>query len=581
MAPLTRSLAHIFRRVKGLLCLAGPSANKPHENSQSVGPLDTSPATSPPPKITVFSVLAVGGRLEDRDAGWICIDWLLFSTLLARQPQFDLTKSRFLRIRGIGASFPDGKFSFGDAGCDRLTLPIPAFLLEDTAECTAQEFVETCYIELSFSASYVKPGELFIIVLAGHGEVRHGCFRLCVSTLPQRGGEAWVTKTKLESVASRCLGEVIVISDSCHSGALKSSYWKLLCAAGPTQMSDSLTTSESGKARGSAFAFSTLAEIATSQGLSIPRPRLTPRPKEIPDEEIVPLPESPPLHSFAFNNRPLFPPLKNSVPILVEGMQGWSQFLIFSPQKRFHQYGFDSRPWWETLPLALPQTLVDEMDTLPEGSGFISNFNSMVYPLPTQTGGSSSVQKRGSSPATTIAQDLPNVSNEKMDRAIREATILASLFIKTTNTLGRDQPDSVQCHQFLSDPQSLHPYNILDLWQTLRTRHLQSVASQLAVVELGWCAEPAMIVPFLSLAGTLRGESAAMVLERDGGVLDCFGQRVAAAFPDVLQYAETACVWWLTLNWDRAGRPVITEADLGDALDRGIKKVTQWAKVDV
>ncbi|KAJ7259591.1 hypothetical protein B0H12DRAFT_1232062 [Mycena haematopus] len=522
--------------------------------------------------MTAFSILGITGSLHDENAGWLITDWLLFSTILASQPNFDATRSRFWSMTDIKTTFPDGKFTFGDAGCDRLTMSIPAPLLKTSAKRTADKFAEECVWSMMASAGRVNPGEVFVIVLAGHGELHNGEFRLCIDALPRRRGQAWIYKTQLEKAANECAGRVIIISNSCRSGALESSLWHLICAAGPDEhheLSDSLTTSESGKVRGSTFAYCLLSEVAASQGITIPVARSTPRPPDSFPNDIFPLPISQPAHSFSSSTRPVYPSFQHPVAVLVKRMLTQRQYLVFFSLRH---YGFNARPWYEELPLELSQVLVDEITVLPEGPGFLTTFNAMFQES------SESTQIGSSSPASTILgsswSQESNANSKELGQAMKEVLTLGPAFVKLGRTWGRDMQDSVDCTNFISTPHLTDPSSLLDLWDTLRTRHLQSTVSQLTVVELGWCIKPVKFRPFLLLSDVLGGESAAQVLVRDGGVLERLGRRVAAAFPPTASYTDQASILWVALNWDREGRPDVTEEELKDAIDVSGPKTT-------
>ncbi|KAJ6516141.1 hypothetical protein C8R45DRAFT_233460 [Mycena sanguinolenta] len=503
------------------------------------------------------------------------LDWLLLSTILSKNPGFDLQRSRFRTIRSVSGLFPGRKFAFGEAGCDRLIFPIPPFLLGETADLSASDFAEECIFQMTLAALSVKPGEQFVVVLIGHGERRDGMFRLCVSTSPQRRGEAWITLTQLKRVAEVCPGQITIISDSCCSGALKSPLWKLVCAVGPTELSDSLSLSEFGNIRGSAFALRALAEVACSQGLDIPLPRSTPRPV---GDAVVQLPNSPPWHSFSSGNHTNHPPMNPSIQAFVEGMASFRHYLICCPRPEFVHHGFENQPWWENASLTLSRSLVDCIQLLPEGVDFLENHNSALEGSQTywlnQTGG---FYPPESSERPEEERSGPVVSLKEVVRAKQELSFLAPAFARMGSVSGGDFRDSKLCSEFLSSPNCMPPYKILNLWDTLRTRHLQSVIAQLVVGELDGTAT-ASVVPFLWLSGTKGGELGATDVISSCQVLQEFGPRIATAYPPTASYTDKASIYWVAVHWERH---VLDEEDLLKVIDHSIAKARSIVIIDV
>ncbi|KAJ6595753.1 hypothetical protein DFH09DRAFT_1410578 [Mycena vulgaris] len=263
-----------------------PTAKSAFSSTQS------GPSSSPP--IIFFSVLGVAGSLQNKDAGWMILDWMIFTTLLASQPGFDRPRFRY-----------------------RLLFPVPPCLFDERAQTKevfdAEDFVNNCFLDIAASSSRVQPGEQFVLLLIGHGKrSQTGDFMLCVSTKSNRMGEAWLTKRQLESAVKKCRGQITVICNSCHSGALKSPRWQLVCVAGPNELAEAFTTSASGNVRGSASSLCALAEVRQEQ-----------------DHE---------------------------------------EFLIYESGNRFRHCGSEEsrRPWHEMLPIGLSQWLVDEVTTTPD-----------------------------------------------------------------------------------------------------------------------------------------------------------------------------------------------------------------------
>ncbi|KAJ7459920.1 hypothetical protein FB451DRAFT_1405798 [Mycena latifolia] len=249
------------------------------------------PAPSSSPPIVLFSVLGVAGPLQNENAGRMILDWMIFTTLLASLAGFDGPRFRYRSIRDVIPLFPDQTFLFGEAGSDRLRFRVPSCLFDEHAQKNevfdAEDFVCSCFLDIAASASRVQSGEKFILLLIGHGErTRTGEFRLCVTTESNRLGEAWLSKRQLELAVAECRGQITVICNSCHSGALESPRWQFVCAAGPNELAEALTTSASGNVRGSAFSLCALAEVGQEQGLVMPFSRSETRPVGTADEDI-------------------------------------------------------------------------------------------------------------------------------------------------------------------------------------------------------------------------------------------------------------------------------------------------------
>ncbi|KAJ7118738.1 hypothetical protein C8R44DRAFT_878294 [Mycena epipterygia] len=260
-----------------------------------------------------------------------------------------------------------------EARCDRLRFRIPSCLFDEHVQKNevfdAEDFVNSCFLDIAASASRVQPGQKFILLLIGHGEPTHtGEFQLCVTTKSNRLGEAWLSKRQLELAVAECQGQVQVICNSCHSRALESPKWQLVCAAGPNELAEALMISASGNVRGSAFSLCALAEVRQEQSIIIPFPRSEKRPVGTADSIMLELPSSPPPHSFTSSTRPLDIPLSNrSVPTFVDGMMNHEKCLIYESGNRFRHYGFEgSRPWHQAIPIALSQRLVDEVTITPD-----------------------------------------------------------------------------------------------------------------------------------------------------------------------------------------------------------------------
>jgi len=119
-----------------------------------------------------------------------------------------------------------------------------------------------------------EAGEKLVLVLIGHGGFKAGEFQFLVTTQTnETTGEASITKGELEVALKPCQGDILVICNSCYSGYLASERWTLLCSASPEQSVVSLSQSNSGHFRGSAFTACVVAQAAREHGLQVPLPR--------------------------------------------------------------------------------------------------------------------------------------------------------------------------------------------------------------------------------------------------------------------------------------------------------------------
>ncbi|KAJ7918721.1 hypothetical protein B0H13DRAFT_2321039 [Mycena leptocephala] len=268
----SRLQASFFRLQSSLRSLF---AKKRKPKAHSV--FSTSKKAPRPNSVVVFSVLGVAGAFQHQDVGWMVLDWLFFTTLLASQPEFDQGRFRYRCIRDVLPSFPDGTFLFGEAVCDRQRFRLPSCLFDERARkeevFSAERFVNTTFLDIAAAASRVKPEDEFIILLVGYAGERtqngENEFLLCVTTKGSRNGEAWLSKGQLEVASSMAF-------------ALRGRS-KRACRA--------LMTSACGR---SAFSLCALPEEEQECGLVTPFPRTDRRPVGTLDEEMVRLPTSRP-----------------------------------------------------------------------------------------------------------------------------------------------------------------------------------------------------------------------------------------------------------------------------------------------
>ncbi|KAJ7581405.1 hypothetical protein C8J56DRAFT_264136 [Mycena floridula] len=256
-APFSQLFLKKKKRATNSLFSVSPPAT-PSSNSES------------PSTLVLVSVLSIAGPLTISDAGWMVTDYVMFVALLASQPGFDRSRFQHCSIRDILCHFPDRTFIFGEAGCDRLQFPIPPCFFdhieEQDSQLSAKEFGTLCICNITVAALQIKPGEKLILLLIGRGaRTSQGEFLLCISTQSNRKAEGYISKRELEITVAQCQGDILLICNSCHSGALQSPRWQLICVPGPHELADALTAYVRGPA-------------GRKQSLVLPFPRAEKRP---------------------------------------------------------------------------------------------------------------------------------------------------------------------------------------------------------------------------------------------------------------------------------------------------------------
>ncbi|KAJ7693600.1 hypothetical protein B0H17DRAFT_1199722 [Mycena rosella] len=486
---LFQSIRSFFKRSRSRTSVAvSPQAPFRSTRADSLSQESSSPASPPP--IIFFSVLGVAGSLQDPDVEWMLHDWLIFTTLIASRPGFDPIRFRYRCIRDILPVFPDGTFLFGEAACDRLCFRIPPCMFDEHTHqietSSAQDFVVGCLIDIVKCAYDVQPGEKLVLLLVGHGtRDSTGQFNLCITTQSNSSGEAWLTKAQLESAVEKCQGQVLVV-------------W-------PTELAEALTASASGKVRGSAFSLCALAEVGYEQGIVIPVPRSERRPKGKTISDMPKLPASPLPHSFSGTSRLVHRPSSNrSATAFLDSMLRKERRLIYKSEQSFRQHGFtNNTPWYDEIPVALSQSVVDDVTT------------------PTSTA--------GICPASVARAGFRLLDNPQ--------------------SLRRDGTDAEYCARFLRDPSSLTEGQISDLISALRTRHIQSVVVQLIATNLGWTPN-SRVAQFLALPEVTRGEPLSEDMVESGILFDDLALRLMANFGRMRSVGDSASLWWLAIAWD-------------------------------
>ncbi|KAJ7581230.1 hypothetical protein C8J56DRAFT_1168763 [Mycena floridula] len=496
------------------------------------------------PKFVVFSILSVAGPLENRDSGWMMTDWSLFMTLFASQPGFDASRLQYRTIRNILPHFPDGRFIFGEGGCDRLNIPIPQCIasdIENQPELEAAVFAAACIHGLITAASKVKSGEKLVLLLIGHGVRYKSEFRLCISTTSGRDAEAYITKGQLEFAVMDCRGDVLVVCNSCYSRGLESTRWELVCASGAHEEAEALAISASGCVRGSAFAVCALAAAGQEQGIVLPLPRSDPQPLATSSLPMAQLPDSPPPHSFTLLSRPLAIPSSQPMSSFVNRMKKLERFLIFQSGNQFQVQGFSSHhPWHHQLPIMLTQSLVDDVTVYPEISSSNVDFLKEAF------------RAQGSSSSTLTLASMPlNSVRHQMDILAPEYGLLPRYLHV------REGQDASLCLQYLQAPNSLSEPEISSLAFILRSRNIQSVAAQLTARNLGWWSG-SRIVSFLSLEETREGKRAFEDMVEAGIPVNQFCLLFLDTFEGMWSGNDRASLWWLAQQWQDFGRPKVS-----------------------
>ncbi|KAE9390644.1 hypothetical protein BT96DRAFT_980180 [Gymnopus androsaceus JB14] len=174
-------------------------------------------------------------------------DFVVWSAFFWQFPGLDKARSKFNSVKPVVDFFPGKKVVFGEAACERVQLPLPPCLdMTDYSTLNENEFVTRCIVELVRTAEAMQKNETLVILLIGHGGLSNKRFQFFITHGYGISGPAWITKRGLEDALERCVANIVVVCNSCHSGALKSPLWTLLCAAGPLERSDALTPSQSG-----------------------------------------------------------------------------------------------------------------------------------------------------------------------------------------------------------------------------------------------------------------------------------------------------------------------------------------------
>ncbi|KDR78252.1 hypothetical protein GALMADRAFT_224624 [Galerina marginata CBS 339.88] len=222
------------------------------------------------PVIHAVGILGIVDNLNTLNAGWMVSDFAAWIFLISLMQGYHPDRSSWLSIRPVSHLFPSSSVIFGDAGCDRLVLPLPRLDSGVNPNITADNFSWHCMCSLKRIAKNVKHGEKLVILLVGYGLCRHSdgedpTFHFQLAQHPnETTGEASISKIMLEDALKKCRGEIVIICNSCNSDLLASDRWTLLCSAGPMEAAESLSQSYSSPNHGCLASNSLLVTLATA-----------------------------------------------------------------------------------------------------------------------------------------------------------------------------------------------------------------------------------------------------------------------------------------------------------------------------
>ena len=428
------------------------------------------------------------GPLHTVESGWITSDFAAWQFLISQMKGFKAERSKWLSIRPINHLFPDGSVIFGEAGCDRLPLPITPETHLDP-EISASRFTAKCLLSLDQMARKVKQGETLVLLLIGHGGVAHdGEFQFLVTTHPSKIiGEAYITKGQLEDALECCQGDILTICNSCYSGHLKSERWTLLCSATPEQEADALSQSYSGHFRGSTFTACAVAQVAHEHGLQVPLPRTDP------EKERALLPLSLPPHSFStpFAEISLVKPSNVSFTDFVDGMISMKEFLVENSINIFQVGGPKSMvSWTSVFPVHFTAEVMGQIGIKAESPDYVANYNE-ICPSPGPQGGPSPLP----TPMSRSCQFNPLLTKlvSAMPDSIHALHTMAGVYTKA----GEDLRRHIAEPERYPSPFEGGRIGEESLLIMLHSMHVQAVAVQYTARVLGWCDAADEVVAFV------------------------------------------------------------------------------------
>ena len=414
-------------------------------------------------------------------------DFGAWAFLLSQMKGYSAERAMWNTIHPVTPLFPGSSVVFGDAGTDRLVLPLP-FPFETVIEppVSASTFNTICIRSLISIAREVQAGEKLIILLIGHGSLGHGGFRLHITTEPDTmSGEDYITKADLEVALQNCRGDIQIICNSCQSGDLASDRWTLLCPATREQPAESLSQSNSGYFRGSAFTACMVAQAALEHGIRVPLPRVVPRPVDVPKGQRVPLPSSPPQHSFSSpaSAISIVQPPGMSFRDFLHRMVEMERYLIDSSMNVFQVVGSQSMvTWTSVLPIQFTEEIVERISLKADSVDYSASFN--------ETAVLSAGPQGGPPPILTVSRS-PQF-HQASPRLVKLATAMSTIehAPRTHDAIYADICKKIVQH--ISDPEQhvspIHDRTIREeeLLYVLLPMHVQAIAVQEIARVLGW-----------------------------------------------------------------------------------------------
>lgn len=436
------------------------------------------------PRIHAFGILGAVGPLDETH-GSMVTDFATWIFLITHMRGYHKERSLWRTIRQINHLFPNDSVTFGDTGCDRLQFPLPSpFKTDfDGPEIAPRAFVIDSLCLLRRMAQKVKQGEILVLLLIGHGDVKDGKFQFLIITQPDKiEGKTFITKGDLENALNSCKGDVLVVCNSCYSGHLVSDRWTLLYSAAPQQTADTLAESSSGYVKGSAFTACLAAQATQEYGLRVPLPRAELRTTG-PDLGL--LRPSAPSHSFQLS---ALKPSNMSSKEFVSRMQNIEQLLVVNFPNIFQARGSKSTvSWTRTLPIDFTADAVERVGVKAASADYVTHCNPIAINEGAQGGPSIPTPESRLDPllvtlATAMSEDImigPGCRTREMIYA-KMCADLRRHIAEPQRYASPIQPDTISEESLLL---------------VLRAIHVQAVAVQQIARVLGW--SNADVVPFL------------------------------------------------------------------------------------
>ncbi|KAJ7221695.1 hypothetical protein GGX14DRAFT_559177 [Mycena pura] len=527
-------------------------------DSAAVDPSPSSGAFSsarviPPSSVVFWGVLGIGEWTIDRaNIGWMVADFCYWTYIFTRSPGFDEHRSKFQALRSVRPFFPDGNGIFGEAGCERLQYPLHPSLLHPSfkPDISADAFKAKTLVTLYKLSSTMDHSETLVLLLMCHGSAKDGTYRLWITTGSGLCGEDSFTVEQLEGAIEDCQARIIVVCNACQSARLASKRWTLICAAGPTEYSDALAQSGSGNIRGGVFTLCVTGQAAAEFGVKVPLPRAEGRSLMESCSEsdmLIPLPSSPPDHSFGLSTSRLaiHPPSNRPIRPFVDDAQALKDFLLYKPTAFFqiisNSESAEDLAWYYILPTQFTEAMVHETRLYPDNLILLKEF----FGEP---------QRHGGGPQSE------NGTHSDSDACFQTLVRLASAYLQIDTRFTQESRDSHICADLLqhfenpANPWPLHGWED-DFCALLQRRNIQAVAVQQIARELGWWNGD--ITSFVQRPG--RDYRRARDEMRGAGMaIDRIPERLGRLFEVMGDLEEPSPIEWLVARWVGADRPRVT-----------------------